>query len=327
MFTNAGSYYATLLKPVGLLLAVRILQGLGLVGDVFSWFSFYLNQLYSATYGAITGQDSTWLFFNDGAPVQMKYTRSMTRDSPWWYNQRTREWVRRGTQYGERGHTLPFVMCTLHTPDGEYDLTEFFSAHKYYFPNCRHVFPTPEQLLSSWSIESHIWLTDTQKDASYYTIMGGDCNDYRIPIVMYDDNVEEWATYNRLFGVEESESESESESGEEESGEEESGEEESGEEESGEEESGEEESGSEESGSEEEKSGEEESGSGEEESGSGEEESGSGEEESGSGEEESGSGEEESGSGEEESGEDATSAEKEKPTDTATEETTKSKDD
>ncbi len=256
MFTNAGSYYATLFKPVGLLLAVRILQGLGLVGGIFSWFGFYLNQLYSAMYGAITGQDSTWLFFNDGAPVQMKYTRSMTRDSPWWYNQRTHEWVRRGTEYGERGHNLPFVMCTLHTPDGEHDLTEFFSSHKYYFSNCRHVFPTPEQLLSSWSIESHIWLTDTQKDASYYTIMGGDCNDYRIPIVMYDDNVEERATYNRLFGVEESESESEeeSESGEEESeSESESSEEESGSEsgsESDEEESGDEESKEEESESE-----------------------------------------------------------------------------
>ena len=240
MFTNVSSCYATLFKPVGLLLAIRLLNALGLVGDVFGWFSFYMNQMYSAIYGAITGQDSTWFFFNDGAPVQMKYTRSMTREAPWWYNQRTRQWVYRGTEFGERGFNLPFVMCTLHTPVGEHDLTEFFGDHKYYFSNRSHVCPSPEQLLSAWSIESHHWLTDTQKDASYYTIMGSDCNDYRIPIIMMDDDTEAIETYNRLFGVEpgsesSGESESEASSGEEESGEQESGEEESGEEESREE--------------------------------------------------------------------------------------------
>ena len=213
-----------------MLAAIRLLQALGLVGDICGWFHFYLNQLFNAVYGTVTGQDASWLFFNDGAPVQMKYTLSMTREAPWWYNQRTHQWVYRGTQYGERGYNLPFVMCTLHTPVGEYELTEFFSEHKYYFSNRRNTFPSSEQLLSSWSIESHIWLTDTQKDNSYYTIMGSDCEDYTIPIIM-DNNEEATANYKRLFGVEdESDEASESESDEE--SDEESGDEEKEEEES-----------------------------------------------------------------------------------------------
>ncbi len=256
MFNLVSPTMASFLKPIGLAAAIHLLSIFGVFSNIYNWFAFQANQLFAGVYAALTGQSSCWLFLEGNTmPVQMRYTRSMHRDgAKWFYIERTKQWVHRGTNYGASGDNFPFVTISLHTPAATYDMTQFFSEHRYYRPDGSYAVPSPKMLLNAWSIDSHIWFSGDELTRSHFEIMALDCTDHTIG---FTGDAGQTEVYYNLFnhgviddGADNSYS-SDEESGDEESGDEESGNEESGDEESGDEESGDEESGDEESGDEE----------------------------------------------------------------------------
>ena len=162
---------------------------------------FITNNFYESIYNSLTGMNFVWLFMRGQTmPVQMSYVSSLYRcKSEWSFNTRTQEWVHRNAPYGAPHHYFPFVMTRLTTPTGEYDLTEYFSNQRYYLHDGRKTMPLPAQLMNMWCIETHRWFTADELRNSYFTIMGGDCNDYTIPVILRrPDDVR---VYGRLFGI------------------------------------------------------------------------------------------------------------------------------
>ena len=196
-----GQLSAQLFKPIGFIAAIRLLQVLGVFGNALKWGRFITNNFYESIYNSLTGMNFVWLFMRGQTmPVQMSYVSSLYRcKSEWSFNTRTQEWVHRNAPYGAPHHYFPFVMTRLTTPTGEYDLTEYFSNQRYYLHDGRKTMPLPAQLMNMWCIETHRWFTADELRNSYFTIMGGDCNDYTIPVILRrPDDVR---VYGRLFGI------------------------------------------------------------------------------------------------------------------------------
>jgi hypothetical protein len=196
-----GQLSAQLFKPIGLIAAIRMLQVLGVFGNAVKWGRFITNNFYESIYNSLTGMNFVWLFMRGQTmPVQMSYVSSLYRfKSEWSFNARTQEWVHRDAPYGAPHHYFPFVMTRLTTPTGEYDLTEYFSNQRYYLHDGRKTMPLPAQLMNMWCIETHRWFTADELRNSYFTIMGDDCNDYTIPVILRrPDDVR---VYGRLFGI------------------------------------------------------------------------------------------------------------------------------
>ncbi len=285
---------AKMLQPLGIVAAVEVLRALGVVSSVCNWVRFNANNMFDSVYNAITGMNFTWLFMRGQTmPVQMSYVNSYYRDkAEWSFNARTGVWVHRDALHVPRATHFPFVMTRLYTPSGSYDLTDYFSKQTFYFLENRKTMPLPAQLLNMWCMQMHRWFTADELRRSYFVIMGSDCNDYTIPVILR--RVDDVRVYGRLFDIDIPLSESESSESDEGS---QGGEEEDGsEEEEGSSEEGEEAS---------EEGSEEEEGSSEEEEGGSEEEEGSSEEEEG-GSEESEEASEEDSTGEQETGEEGT---------------------
>ena len=255
-----------MLKPIGFLAAIQLLNFFGVFTDIFNWFKFFISQTCGAMYAAVTSLDSNWLFMQGtGMPVQMRYTHSAIRDrAEWQYIERTGQWVRRGCLFGERAHKFPFVLITLNVGGSRYEMTEFFANHTYYHPQGRPSIPEPLMLVNAWSIMSHIWFNFEQLQRGFLEIMNMNCDIISVPIIMPREHL---GVYYEQFGLTLGDNdESESESGESESGEESGeseGSDEGSESESGDKESGDKEGESESEGSEEgeEKGSEEETGS------------------------------------------------------------------
>jgi hypothetical protein len=251
MFNLVSPVMASCLKPLGLAAAIHLLNVFGVFSNIYNWFAFQADQLFAGVYAALTGQSSCWLFLEGNTmPVQMRYTRSMHRDgAKWFYMERTKQWVHRGTYFGASGNHFPFVTISLHTPSATYDMTQFFSEHRYYRPDGSYAVPSPKMLLNAWSIDSHLWFSGDELARSHLEIMALDCSDYTIG---FTGDARQTEAYYNLFnhgliddGADNSYS---SDSSGEEEGSEEEGSEEEGSEEEGSEEEGSEEEGSEEEG-------------------------------------------------------------------------------
>ena len=232
MFDSVGARSIQMLKPLGLIVAIQLLNVAGIFGNIYKWFAFNADNFYKSFYNAITGMNFTWTFLKGQTmPVQMGYTNSEYRYKvEWFFNERTQKWIHRDAEYRSSPNYFPFVMTTLTTPESEYDLTEYFNGQTYYYGNGRRTMPLPAQLLNMWCMQTHKWFTANELRESYFTIMGTDCNTYTIPVILKTaDGVR---IYSELFGMRIPESDEESsETGSEEGEEEAKGSEEEGSEE------------------------------------------------------------------------------------------------
>jgi hypothetical protein len=233
MFDSVSARSIQMLKPLGLIAAIHLLNVAGVFSNIYKWIAFNVDNAYKSTYNTITGMNFTWIFMKGQTmPVQMGYTNSEYRHkAEWFFNERTQNWIHRNAEYHAPANYFPFVMTTLTTPEGEFDLTEYFNGQTYYFGNGRRTMPLPAQLLNMWCMQTHKWFTSAELRESYFTIMGTDCNTYTIPVILRTaDGVR---IYSELFGMRIPESDEESSTEDEESSAEDEEDEEDAEEEEG----------------------------------------------------------------------------------------------
>lgn len=164
--------------------------------------SYFCGMVYSSTFSILTGLENCWCFYeNSTVPVQQRFTSSTKRDNiEWYYYKRTREWVHRTAVSGKPGKRCPWMMATLVKSNGETeDLSEFFGMHRFYMPHGYIQWPTAEQMLASWSMESYEWFLGDKAGKTMMTIMDKNCEEHTFYIGLQDDD--SVRAYWRTFGM------------------------------------------------------------------------------------------------------------------------------
>lgn len=164
--------------------------------------SYFFEMVYSSTFSILTGLENTWCFYeHTGVPVQQRFTNSMNRDNiEWYYYKRTREWVHRTAIMHKPAKRCPWMLTALVKPNGDMvDLSEFFAAHRFYMPSGYIQWPTAEQMLAAWSIESHEWFLGDNAGKTMLTIMDKNCEEQSFYVGL--DDMESLRAYWRTFGM------------------------------------------------------------------------------------------------------------------------------
>ncbi len=165
-------------------------------------YSYFFGMVYSSVYSILTGMENTWCFY-DGAdlPVQKRFTDSARTESvEWFYFRRTREWVHRTAITGKAAKKCPWMTATLVKPNGDMvDLSEFFAGHRFYMPYGYIKWPTAEQMLAAWSIESHQWFIGDNAEKTMMTVMDMGCDEHSFSVGLRDDD--SLRAYWRTFGM------------------------------------------------------------------------------------------------------------------------------
>lgn len=181
------------------MVGLKLLNTTCSISDVISYF---FGMVYSSTFSIITGLENTWCFYeNTGVPVQKRFTSSTRCDTiEWYYYRRTREWVHRTAVTGKSAKRCPWMITNLVKPDGDIvDLSEFFAGHRFYMPHGYIKWPTAEQMLAAWGIESHQWFLGENSGKTMMTIMDKNCEEQSFYISLEDE--ESLRAYWRTFGM------------------------------------------------------------------------------------------------------------------------------
>jgi len=194
--------------------AIVGLKVLNTVCSITDLISYFCETVYSSTFSILTGLENTWCFYeNTSVPVQQRFTSSTSRQSiEWYYYRRTREWVHRTAVLGKPAKRCPWMITSLITPDGDtVDLSEFFAGHKFYMPRGYIQWPTAEQMLAVWSIESHRWFLGENAGKSMMNIMDKNCEDHSFYIGLDDETSlrSYWSTFGLTYSADSSSSPSE----------------------------------------------------------------------------------------------------------------------
>ncbi len=158
--------------------------------------------VYSSTFSILTGLENTWCFYEHTAvPVHQRFTSSTRCDNiEWYYYRRTREWVHRSAVFGKPAKRCPWMMVTLVKPNGDMeDLSEFFAGHRFYMP-CGYIqWPSAEQMLAAWSIETYNWYLGDKAEKTLMSIMDKNCEEHSFYITLQDED--SVRAYWRTFGM------------------------------------------------------------------------------------------------------------------------------
>ncbi len=164
--------------------------------------SYFCGMVYSSTFSILTGLENAWCFYdNTAVPVQHRFSSSSRNHNiEWYYYKRTREWVHRSAVFGKPGKRCPWMMVTLVKPNGDMeDLSEFFAGHRFYMP-CGYIqWPTAEQMLAAWSIETYNWYLGDNATKTMMTVMDKNCEEHSFYIGLQDDD--SVRAYWRTFGM------------------------------------------------------------------------------------------------------------------------------
>ncbi len=186
-------------KYYSALIGLKFLSFFCSVADLVSYF---FGMVYSSTFSILTGLENAWCFYdNTSVPVQQRFTSSTRCDNiEWYYYRRTREWVHRTAVFGKPGKRCPWMMATLVKPNGDMeDLSEFFAGHRFYMPYGYIQWPTAEQMLAAWSIETYNWYLGDNATKTMMTIMDKNCEEHSFYIGLQDDD--SVRAYWRTFGM------------------------------------------------------------------------------------------------------------------------------
>jgi hypothetical protein len=179
--------------------------GIKLLNTVFSFtdlISYFCGMVYSSSFSILTGLENTWCFYEGSdVPVQQRFTSSTTRQKiEWYYYRRTREWVHRDAVPRKPAKRCPWMITTLVTPcEDTIDLSEFFAGHRFYMPRGYIQWPTAEQMIAAWSIESYQWFIGDSANKTMMTIMDKDCEEHSFYIGLQDED--SMRAYWRTFGM------------------------------------------------------------------------------------------------------------------------------
>lgn len=185
------------------MLGLKLVDAIFTVGDALSYFC---GLVYASTFSIVTGLENIWCFYeNETVPVQKRFTASnRTDDVEWYYYRRTREWVHRNATFGKAPKKCPWMLATVvkQNRDQE-DLSEFFASHRFYMPQGYIQWPTAEQMLAAWSIESHQWFIGAKRDTTKMTIMDKDCVDHTFNISLEDEDSLRayWSTFGMTYSA------------------------------------------------------------------------------------------------------------------------------
>lgn len=179
--------------------------GLKLLDTVFSiggLVSHFCGMVYSSTFSIVTGLENTWCFYEgEAVPVQQRFTSSTRCDNiEWYYYKRTKEWVHRTAVYRKTPKRCPWMLVNLVKPNGDTeDLSEFFAGHRFYMPQGYIQWPTAEQMLAAWSIESYEWYLGEKRETTMMTVMDKCCAEHSFYISLEDED--SLRAYWRTFGM------------------------------------------------------------------------------------------------------------------------------
>jgi hypothetical protein len=181
------------------MIGLKFLSAFCSITDLVSYFCW---MVYSSTFSILTGLENTWCFYeNSGVPVQHRFTSSTRCDNiEWYYYRRTKEWIHRTAVYGKPSKRCPWMLTTVMKANGETeDLSEFFASHRFYMPHGYIQWPTAEQMLAAWSIESYEWFLGDKTDKTMMTIMDKNCEEHTFYIGLQDED--SMRAYWRTFGM------------------------------------------------------------------------------------------------------------------------------
>ncbi len=187
------------IKYYSALLGLKLLATVCSITDLISYF---IGMVYSSTFSIVTGLENTWCFYeNTGVPVQQRFTSSTRcHNIEWYYYRRTKEWVHRTAVLRKPAKRCPWMMTTLVKPNGDLvDLSEFFAGHRFYMPYGYIQWPTAEQMLAAWSIESYEWFLGENAGKTMMTIMDKNCEEQSFYIALEDED--SMRAYWRTFGM------------------------------------------------------------------------------------------------------------------------------
>ncbi len=179
--------------------------GIKLLNTVFSitdLISYFCGMVYSSSFSILTGLENVWCFYEGSdVPVQQRFTSSNGRQKiEWYYYRRTREWVHRDAVSRKPAKRCPWMITTLVTPyEDTIDLSEFFAGHRFYMPRGYIQWPTAEQMMAVWSIESYQWFIGDSANKTMMTIMDKDCEEHSFYIGLQDED--SMRAYWRTFGM------------------------------------------------------------------------------------------------------------------------------
>ena len=182
--------------------AIVGLKLLATVCSITDLISYFFGMMYSSSFSILTGLENTWCFYeNTGVPVQQRFTSSTRcHNIEWYYYRRTKEWVHRTAVSRKPAKRCPWMMTTLVKPNGDMvDLSEFFAGHRFYMPYGYIQWPTAEQMLAAWSIETYEWFLGENAGKTMMTIMDKNCEEQSFYIALEDED--SMRAYWRTFGM------------------------------------------------------------------------------------------------------------------------------
>ncbi len=192
------------IKNYALIYVLSLLNGLV---DAVDYISRYFSDAYAAAFAFITGLDNAWIFYKGShVPVMMRFTDSHRRshgEVEWIYYTRSREWVHGEAALRSRPKHMPWLMCDFVTTGGvKHDLSEFIAEQRFYMPEGRAVWPSPQQLMCAWSIGvSHAWYIGGDNEAAVMNILSNDCNEYQFTVCLPTpaDRIAYWSTFGNSY--------------------------------------------------------------------------------------------------------------------------------
>ena len=192
------------IKNYALIYVLSLLNGLV---DAVDYISRHFSDAFAAVFAFITGLDNAWIFYKGSSvPIMMRFTDSHRKhhsDVEWIYYARSREWVHGDGTMRSRPKHMPWLMCDFVTTGGvKHELSEFIAEQRFYMPDGRAVWPSPQQLMCAWSIGvSHAWYIGGDNEICLMNILSSDCNEYQFTVCLPTpaDRIAYWSTFGNGY--------------------------------------------------------------------------------------------------------------------------------
>ena len=153
-----------------------------------SYYASFFNDLIRSVIDIFSGDQEMWYFYDEFClPIQAPAVATDNRDIMCWtYLKRSKQFIHRCGAVASKKIDYPWLSATLVIPSiyeeeepYKCDFSGFLEETAIYCD--RVIAPTPNMLLSAWSVQNRRWLTPHQRRGAYFEVITQEGDEIEVP--------------------------------------------------------------------------------------------------------------------------------------------------
>jgi hypothetical protein len=167
-----------------------------------SWTTERIWSFMNALWYNITGFDKYFIFMDQSpVPIPYWYYGGCPGEAAWLYDARNRIFFNCVDEGHNKKAYLPVLSMDLNASfrniDDQYDLSDWLSSVTFYTHDSS--FPSPLQILSAWSLHSHMWPATKAESNTSFSVIDGDTGDDQIIPLVHSVAKYYWHDYQHMI--------------------------------------------------------------------------------------------------------------------------------